>query len=198
MRGFFAFGFAPGASSGWQFDSSTDRTEPTRNDGAITHGAAAARATSRQTTCDRCHLQLIASRRGWQVRMTSLVKFVAGLVIAIVVIAPVLSAVSCWQTAQCMACCGSHCPMMSQAMATEAGSHTGRAVARTRCCSSSPHPLSLGILQTGSRNSPDEAVGHAVPVEAVLAFPRTVTRGSPRRGRSDTRRLQTVLCTFLL
>ena len=130
--------------------------------------------------------------------MRCLVKFVASLVIAIIAIAPALPATPCGQPAQSMACCGPHCPMMLQATATQAGSRSSRAVARTACCTWSPRPMSSAILVTGPQNSLDPVIGHMIPAEAVLPSFRSATRGSPLPGRTCTRRLQTVLCTFLI
>ena len=130
--------------------------------------------------------------------MRCLVKSVASLVIAIIAIAPALPATPCGQPAQSMACCGPHCPMMSRAVATPAGNRSSRAVARTACCTTSPHPMTSAILQTGPQNLLDSAVGNLIPVGAILPFLQSVTRGSPLPDRSCTRRLQTVLCTFLI
>ncbi len=133
--------------------------------------------------------------------MRYFVKSVASLVIAIIAIAPALPALPatpCGQPAQSMACCGPHCPMMFRTMTTPAGSSSSRALARTACCTPSPRPITLAILLNGPQNSLDPAIGHTIPVEAILPFFRVATSGSPLPGRNCTRRLQAVLCTFLI
>ena len=130
--------------------------------------------------------------------MRCVVKSVANLVIAILAIAPALPATPCGQHAQPMACCGPHCPMMLRAMATPAGSRSSRAVARTACCTRSPRPMTSAVLVTGPQDSLDPAVAHMIAAEAILPSFRSATRGLPLPGRSCTRRLQTVLCTFLI
>lgn len=126
-------------------------------------------------------------------------QLVTGILVSVLVSTPMFAAVPCRPAVQSKACCGGdECPMAAKTTNSKADSQEGTKDVPRPCCKVTPHSLVAIAPQRALESQIGLAVEHqsfAVSfTQAMQSWERILLPLNP----GASRRLQAVLCTFLI